>query len=163
MGDPEPPAPVIAEPAPPPPAPRRVFYSYAHEDRRLLDHIKRHLSLLRREGLIVDWYDGMLRAGEPWAVEIAQRLAESDIILLLVSAYFIESDFCFQAEMTTALERHRNGLATVVPVILKPCDWKTAPFAELQALPTDARPITEWSNREAAYLTVANGIRRIVQ
>src|SRR5262245_30801022 len=64
--------------------------------------------------------------------------------------------------MGRAMERHSAGEARVVPVILKPCDWQDAPFARLQALPRDARPVVLWTNRDEAFLDVAQGIRRAV-
>ncbi len=142
---------------------KKVFYSYAHEDRRLLENVKRHLSLLRRQNLLEDWHDGLVRPGANWNDEISAALAAADLILLLVSAYFLASDFCYDEEMTAAIERHQNGEATVVPVIVKPCDWHGAPFGGLQALPTDGRPVTTWDNREAAYLSIATGIRKLVE
>ncbi|WP_158680240.1 hypothetical protein [Nostoc sp. 'Lobaria pulmonaria (5183) cyanobiont'] len=34
-----------------------VFYSYAHEDEKLRDKLEKHLTLLRREGVITEWHD----------------------------------------------------------------------------------------------------------
>ena len=61
----------------------------------------------------------------------------SEIILLLISPNFMHSDYCYSIEMRRALERHERGEARVIPVILRPVDWKGTPIGELQALPTD--------------------------
>ena len=58
-----------------------------------------------------------------------------------------------------AMERHEAGTARVIPVILRPVDWHTAPFGKLQALPKDVRPVTTWKNRDEAFTDVARGIR----
>src|SRR5205807_851716 len=102
--------------------------------------------------------------GQEWAKEIDTNLNEADIILLLVSPDFIHSDYCYSIEMTRALERHENGTARVIPIILRPCDYIGAPFSKLQALPTDAVPITDrkWRNRDEAFFNVVQGIRKIV-
>ena len=65
--------------------------------------------------------------------------------------------------MTRALERHDAGEARVIPVILRPVDWHEAPFARLQALPKDGKPITKWSSRDEGYQSVAVGIRKAVE
>ena len=72
------------------------------------------------------------------------------------------SDYCYEKEMARALERHRAGDAVVVPVLLRPVDWKQSPLSALQALPKDARPVTLWPNVDEALLNVAEGIRRAV-
>jgi hypothetical protein len=65
--------------------------------------------------------------------------------------------------MTEALRRHRDGSARVVPIILRPCAWQTAPFADLQVLPKDGRPITLWPNQDEACLDVAEGVMNVVR
>src|SRR5262249_10559694 len=79
--------------------------------------------------------------------------------LLLISSDFLASDYCYDVEVKTAMKRHDDGEARVMPVILRPVDWKGAPFGKLQALPKDARPVTDWSNRDEAFLDIAQGIR----
>jgi hypothetical protein len=65
--------------------------------------------------------------------------------------------------METALRRHANGAAVVIPVILRPVDWSSAPFAQLQALPRDGRPVTTWPNHDEAFAGIAQGIREVVR
>ncbi|MBN1966544.1 MAG: TIR domain-containing protein, partial [Anaerolineae bacterium] len=139
--------------------PVKLFYSYSHRDERLRDRLAVHLAILKRQGIIEGWHDREIRAGDEWGKEIDENLEAADIILLLVSADFIASDFCWGIEMTRALERHDAGEACVIPVIIKPVDWKGAPFARLQAVPKDARPVTRWSNRESAWTDVAKAVR----
>ncbi len=86
----------------------------------LRDELAKHLKLLERTGLIRNWHDRKIGAGEPWKEAIDRNLAEADVILLLISADFLASDYCFDIEMKTALDRHATGEALVVPVILRP-------------------------------------------
>src|SRR5687767_7857934 len=111
--------------------PISLFYSYAHEDRSLCVRLMQHLSLLRRQEVIQEWHDGLIQPGTSWPAAVRDALKRADITLLLVSAYFLDSDFCYDVEMTDAMARHRERLTSVIPVILKPCDWKTAPFGLL--------------------------------
>ena len=140
-----------------------IFYSYSHEDESLRNTLDKHLALLKRQNLISGWFDREISAGEEFEGEIAEHLNKSQIILLLVSADFIASDYCYGTEMMQALERRKRGEARVIPVILRPVDWHSAPFGKLKALPKDGKAITTWANRDEAFLDVAKGIRKIVE
>lgn len=84
-------------------------------------------------------------------------------MLLLVSADFIASDYCYEREMGRALERHRSGEARVIPVIVRDVDWQSGPLAELQALPTDGRAVTLWLDKDSAWRDVAEGIKEVAR
>ncbi|HXX77390.1 MAG TPA: TIR domain-containing protein, partial [Ktedonobacteraceae bacterium] len=143
--------------------PAILFYSYSHKDERLRDALATHLALLKRENVIKEWYDRDIDAGEEWGEDIDKNLEAADIILLLVSADFIASDYCWGKEMLRALERHDAGEARVIPVIIRPVDWSGAPFGRLQALPKNAKPVVLWANRDLAWVDVARGISKIAK
>ena len=140
----------------------RVFYSYSHEDAKYRQRLEIHLSVLRRQGLIDEWHDRKILAGHDWRDEIDQHLEQSDIILLLVSASFIASDYCYGREMKRAIELHEDGRATVIPVIIRCVNWTGLPFSELQALPADGRPVAKWHDQEEAWTQITQGIRDTV-
>jgi HEAT repeat protein len=140
----------------------KLFFSYAHKDEPLRDELAKHLSLLKRQNIITDWHDRNITAGTDWAQAIDHNLNTADIILLLISSDFLASDYCYDKEMTRALERHDKSTARVIPIILRPCDWHSAPFGKLQALPKDAKPVTEWDNQDKAFTNIAQGIRKAV-
>jgi WD40 repeat protein len=140
-----------------------VFFSYAHADERFKNTLEKQLSLLKHQGYIVGWNDRDIQAGEEWEQEIDSRLKTAQIILLLISPDFMASDYCYSVEMTEAMKRYQAGEARVIPIILRPTDWQGAPFSKLQALPTDAKAITRWENRDEAFLNVVQGIRNVVQ
>ncbi|HEV2765395.1 MAG TPA: COR domain-containing protein, partial [Pyrinomonadaceae bacterium] len=139
--------------------PKLVFFSYSHKDEALRDELETHLKLLQRQGVVAAWHDRKLLAGDRWDSEIDVHLERARLVLLLVSADFIASDYCWGKEVRRAMERHEAGKATVIPVLLRACDWKGAPFAALQGLPKDLRPVTAWADRDAAWTDVAAGIR----
>ena len=143
--------------------PVEVFYSYAHKDETFRNKLETHLSLLRRQGLITIWHDRHILPGNDWSQAIDEHLEQASVILLLISADFLASDYCYGLEMQRALERHQANEARVIPILLRPVDWNNAPFAHLQALPTGAKPITSWRNRDAAFTDVAAGIRRVIE
>jgi hypothetical protein len=139
-----------------------VFISYAHKDRKLRDELATHLSNLRNQGVISDWFDGDIPPGTEWKPQIMDRLKTAQIILLLISADFMASKFCYGIELKEAIDRHDANQARVLPIILRPTDWEGAPFEKLQVLPSDARPISAWSSRDAAFKDVVTGIRRAI-
>src|SRR5207244_1353465 len=51
----------------------------------------------------------------------------------------------------------------VIPIILRPCDWLTSPFARLQSLPRDGKAVTTWQNTDEAFLAIAQGLRRVIE
>jgi tetratricopeptide (TPR) repeat protein len=143
--------------------PLEIFYSYAHEDEKLRDKLEKHLSQLKRQGVISDWHDRDITAGSEWKNEIDKYLESAQIILLLISPDFLASDYCHDVEMTRAMERHHNQEAQVIPIILRPVDWERAPFSKLQCLPRNAEPVTLWKNEDAAFRDVAKGIRKVTE
>ncbi len=145
-----------------PDEPVKLFYSYAHADESLRKKLEDHLSLLRHEGYISEWHDRMISPGNLWAQEINANLTSARIILLLISASFIASDYCYGIELQEAMRKQKAGEARVIPIILRACDWHTAPFGELEALPKKAKPVTTWTSRDAAFTDIAKGIRAVV-
>ena len=139
--------------------PVEVFFSYSHRDEKLRDKLALHLSMLQRQGVIKSWHDRKISAGTEWAQAIDEKLNSAGIILLLISDHFLASDYCYDIEMKQAVARHEAGEARVIPIILKPVDWSGAPFGKLQAFPKDAKPVTKWTNRDEAFLNIAQGIR----
>jgi uncharacterized membrane protein len=144
--------------------PVKIFFCYAHEDEALLNKLKTHLRPLQRQGLIDAWHDRDISPGTKWEYEISQHLNSAQIILLLVSSDFMDSDYCYGIEMKRALERHERGEARVIPVILRHVYWQGEPLGKLQALPKDAKPITDpdWHSLDRAFLSVAEGIHKAV-
>lgn len=141
----------------------RIFFSYSHDDEQYRDQLEKHLAALKHEGLIDSWHDRRILAGSSVDKEIDNNLERADVILLLVSASFIASRYCYGVEMRRALERQGRGLARVIPVIVRPCDWQHPPLSGLLAAPRDGKPITTWSNYDEAYADVARQIRAVVE
>ena len=139
--------------------PLRLFYSYSHKDEALRDELETHLAILKHQGLIASWHDRRIEPGTNWAGVIDRNIEEADIVLLLVSADFMASPYCYEKEMQLALERHHAGQARVLPIILRPTDFKGAPFEMLQALPKNARPVTSWRDRDEAWTDAIGSIR----
>jgi hypothetical protein len=111
--------------------------------------------------LIATWHDRQIDAGSEWEERILQELKRADIILLLVSIDFINSEFCYERELEQAMERHDNEEAIVIPVMLRPCLWQQTLFAKLQAVPPNATPVMSSPDRDQAFVDVVAAIREI--
>jgi hypothetical protein len=140
-----------------------LFISYSHKDELLRAALGDHIAALQRDGIISTWHDRQIVAGQDWAGEIDSELEQADIIICMVSAGFLASSYCQDKELKRALERHDAGEALVIPVIVRPSDWISSPLGRLQALPAGAKAVTKWSNRDEAFLSIAQGIRQAAE
>ncbi|MEN5289228.1 toll/interleukin-1 receptor domain-containing protein [Stenotrophomonas lactitubi] len=136
-----------------------VFFSYCHADEELRDQLEKQLAMLKHQGIIETWHDRRIIAGQEIDKTIDEHINSDDIILLLVSPDFLASPYCYDREMKRALERHESGEATVIPVILRACEWHHAPFGKLMATPTDGKPVKQWADLDDAFLQVAKAVR----
>lgn len=147
----------------PPTSPPTVFVSYAHEDRAFVDKLAPHLRVLVRDGRISLWHDAEILPGDRWDDEIERHLRAAAIIVLIVSADFINSEYIWDKELALAIARAERGTARVIPVIVRPCLWEITTISSLEALPTDGRAVTMWANEDEAFTDVARGIARVAQ
>ena len=143
--------------------PIEVFISYSHNDRHLRDELAIHLYNLKRQGLILDWFDGDILPGAEWRSVAQQHLNTAQIILLLISSDFMASDYAYSTEMYRALERNNAGEARVIPILLRTVDYEGSPFAHLSFLPDNYRPVNTWEDRDKAFLNIVQGIRRAIR
>lgn len=137
-----------------------LVFSYAHADEALRNELEKHLSPLKRMGRISTWHDRRIVPGEEFVDQIDQHFAQADIILLLISSDFIASDYCYQIEMTNALQRHEQGDAVVIPVILRTCAWHQLPFGKLLAATVDGKPIVQFPSYDEGFVQVVEAVSR---
>jgi hypothetical protein len=136
-----------------------LFFSYSHRDEDMRKELENHLAPLLREGVIAHWHDRRIVAGDKLDLAIDAHLETADIILLMVSSYFLASDYC-NREVVRALRRHEAGSARLIPIILHPCDWQRTPLGGLLATPTDGKPVSKHTNPHDAFLDIVESIRR---
>ncbi|WP_331351994.1 DnaB-like helicase C-terminal domain-containing protein [Cellvibrio sp. UBA7671] len=143
--------------------PLKIFYSYSHKDENFRESLETRLKLLVRKGALISWHDRKITAGSEWEKKIDHELKSADIILLMISADFLASDYCYEKEMEIALQLHDSKQAIVIPIILRPIDWKETPFAKLQTLPKGGTAITLWNNEDEAWVDVTSGISTAIE
>ena len=139
----------------------KVFVSYSHADKSDRDDLVKHLTPLKHLGLVDHWDDQEIEPGERFEKTISDQLAIADVVLLLISADFINSDYCYNKEMVEAMELERSGNARVIPILLRDCIWQYTPFRGLQMV-AGAKPIAHWPSRDAAFKAIVEDIKKAV-
>ena len=143
---------------------KKLFISYAREDREWVDKLERHLTTLQRQGLVDSWDDSRIQPGMNWNDSIMKEMQKADIFVFMVSVDFLASEFIYKHEVPTALQRSQaNSAVKVVPVIVRPCNWSMEPYARFQALPNNAKPITTWVDPDEAFVDVVQGLAKMLQ
>ena len=140
-----------------------IFISYAPEDEDLRKKLVTHLSSLNRQGLANVWHDQKIALRFRKQAEIDRHLNTAQIILLLISADFLASDYCYSVEMQQALKRHNRQDACVIPIILRPVYWQGTPIDHLLMLPRDAHPVTAYPDQDQAMLEIVMGIAKVAR
>ena len=136
--------------------PLKIFITYAHKDRSAKDKLITYLEPMEHEGLIVIWDENEITPGNTWRDAIFSNLAESNLLLHLVSASSLASKNC-NKELAKAL----SAKISVVPIILEHCDWQNHQLSDYQALPHTGKPISQWFPESKGWQNIVEGIRQI--
>jgi hypothetical protein len=135
------------------PPPMKLVISYAHADERRRAVFAQHVQQAEQEGLLEQWHDHYLCAGQDWNETLAQQFKTADIIVLLISPDFLKSTYCAEREIPWTIARFDSGAAAVLPVLLFDKDgceaaFAKTPLARVQALvKPHGKPVTrgnEW-------------------
>jgi TIR domain-containing protein len=145
------------------PPPATVFVSYSHLDEKFREELDFQLTILQNKRYLNWWTDKRLIPGDEWEKAILDQLDKADIILLLVSSYFLASPFCWRVELKKAIKRHDEGVARVVPIFVRECVPEETPIEKLHGVPRKDRPISTWKDRHKAWANVATGVQKAVE
>jgi TIR domain len=147
----------------PPPRALSLFSCYAQEDASLHHQFEKHLSMFKQLGWIQSWSDRDISAGAHRQQAINHYLHTANLLLLFISADFFNSEYGSDSAMQEAVRRHMAGEAVVIPVLLRPVEWKKIPLGSLQGLPRNGRPITSWNNLDEAFTQIAKEIGGVIE
>ncbi|MBI5674528.1 MAG: TIR domain-containing protein [Nitrospirae bacterium] len=141
----------------------KLFISYSHLDEAHINNFRIHIAPLKTNGLIEDWYDRKIVAGYDYRDDIDNKLEKADIVCLFISANFLSSTACMN-EKKNALELKKKKGIAVVPVILSKCGWlDDKELSSLLVLPTDGKPISEFTDANDAWNSVYNGLKDVIE
>lgn len=139
----------------------KIFTSYSHADAEIVGRLNTHFAVLRQRQDVKYWTDKEIPIGEYWENAILQEIESADIILLMISAAFFDSKFCF-TEMQIAMRRAAEGSARVVPILLKPCAWQATPLANIQGLPEGMKPISQEADQESLLAQITMKLAHLI-
>jgi hypothetical protein len=141
----------------------KAFISYSHSDEKIKEKLIVHLAALKREGKIEAWQDQEILVGDNLAQKISTALTSAKLFLAILSPDYLNSNYCYEKEFQEAVELQALGKMIIIPIIAEHCDWLNSPFRELKAVPKDGKPISEWTNDNAAYLNIISELRRLIE
>ena len=141
----------------------KMFVSYSHGDEAHKDEFLKYVKTLKQNGLITEWHDRMLQAGDIFDTEIRNNLLNSDIVVFLVSQNFLSSTYCMKVELENALKRVENATLKIIPIILSHCAFQDSPFGTFLARPKDAKPICEYTHTSQAWMDVYDAIKQVAE
>lgn len=141
-------------------SPFEIYIAYTRNDERFFQKIKEQLDILQRQGWPISCHESEIIYSTAW--QESDHLATANLILLLVSPTFLNSDFCYCDQMYFAVERHRTEkLCWVIPIILHPVHHlllEGTPFGKLDFLPTNRKALSTWSNPQLGYQDITGYI-----
>jgi CHAT domain-containing protein/TIR domain-containing protein len=140
----------------------RIFVLSAQPDQSYRDEFVDHLAVMTRQGELTLWHEDMLSPGDEREPRVAENLEAADIILVLLSRHTFASEAC-QQQMTRALERQREGTATVVPILVKAYELAGHPISKLQALPRDGKSVASYPDRDEPWVKIVGAIGQLAR
>jgi nucleotide-binding universal stress UspA family protein len=99
----------------------QLFVSYSHADVEAAKELFAACRTLEDDAIASRWVDREIGAGEPWRPLVLEHVDSADIILLLLTPSFLESEFIREYELKRAIERHRREDARVIPIAFEEC------------------------------------------
>jgi hypothetical protein len=143
----------------------KVFISYSHKDAHWLERLRIHLKPIEREGIIDLWDDTKIAAGMHWKEAIMDALATASVVILLISADFLASDFIAEHELPKLLERAQTGGTTIIPVVLSHCLFSSTGLGAFQAMNAPDQPVSsmERTGQEQIFMMIAQKIMKQIR
>jgi internalin A len=148
--------------------PLKVFFSYSHNDTDLMQRLHIHLAPLRRMDRIATWSDREILPGSDWDSTIKDNLRTADVILLLLSADFVASEYIWHKELAIIKERKAKGEKfEVLPILLRPMDYSILDESKFEMMPKDEsgklKAVSLWADKENALAEIAKKIKAVIE
>jgi len=144
------------------PAPVEIFISYHHKDEFYLNKLVSHLATLQNEHIVNKWFKRNIAAGQSISEEMYHHLNNADIVLLMVSDDFLAAEDLYRGEVQQAIAQYQQGRACVIPILIRPVDWRDTVFGDLEPLPSNHCFVKQWRDIDGAFLDIVQGIKRVI-
>ena len=108
----------------------KVFISYSGDDYKYKEELKTHLALLERYQLLEFWDCNQIKAGK-WHEQIQTKLEEADILVFMVSANFMNSNYIMESEVQKGIEMaEKDQNKKIICVLVGECIWNRWDYIE---------------------------------
>lgn len=136
----------------------KIFISYCHKNETYVEDFEKYISPIKDKYNLDLWRDTENKAGEKFQKKIDEQLNQSDIILLFISSDFLSSDAC-KKELKQSLELKEKQNIILIPIILSTCAWQETELKNLLAVPKDAKPVSDFKDKNKAWQDITNSIK----
>jgi hypothetical protein len=101
-----------------------IFICYNHKDKDFLERLKTHLEGVPQKYDILPWSDKDIEVGDQWEEKIEEKLNEAKIFIMIISAYFLASNFIKKVELPCILERLEKERIKIFPIHWSDCAFE---------------------------------------
>jgi hypothetical protein len=139
-----------------------VFISYSHADEKYLTELLTHLKTLERADKITKWSDQQIAPGSQWLADIQAALAQTKIVVMLVSPAFLASDFIHEHELTPMLQAAKTDSVRIFWIPVRACLYEETPLNDFQAVLPPNQPLAgmKQAERDEAWVKVCKAIKQ---
>lgn len=140
-----------------------IFISYAHKDAVYIEEMRPHLEALKKTTNIKWWDDTQIKPGDDWSAKIKEALSKAKIMVLLVSAHFIASEYVWNEELPKILESANNEGATILWLPVSFCDYEDTDIDKYQAVTDPRNPLSKCTpaDRDEVYMKLSKRIKEL--
>ena len=126
--------------------------------------LKSKLSYLERNRKISYWSDSKIKPGERWLDEIDKAMNRSKIAVFLVSANFLNSDFCMDHEVPNMFRLAKEHGVLILWIAVTHIVYEETIFATYQSILDPKNPLSKMrkERQEEAYTTVVRFLLRVL-
>ena len=126
---------------------KKIFISYAREDKKWIDKLVPYLTSLKHKG-IEFWFDKNIKPGDNWSAEIQIAIEASQVTLCLISTAFLASEYILDREIPEIQNKQEEGMV-VIPILLEKCLWEMSDWIKsMQMYPGDGKSLEEFNEKD---------------
>ncbi len=141
-----------------------LFTLFAKEDEPFVEQLTAALSLLRRKGILNDYYDKEISPSESWDGQTRLHFTNSNFLVFLISPAFLASGYFQDPAIQQAVALAEQGHLKIINVLIRYCDFSTEPLCQFGWLPANGEPVESgrWGHPQSAWNAVMDGIKESI-
>ena len=143
----------------------QAFISYSHKDSVFVDRLRVHVKPLEQIYDFVIWDDSRIKPGQLWKDQISANLQSSHVIVIVMSADFLASEFVMTNEYPVAIKAAHDRGAHIIMIFASPCLYEDFEVSDFQAINSPEETLQDYqddnmgANQERIFVKAARSIR----